>query len=63
MSLLKFKIFCSTNVSTRLSNTISRKAGIPLTKNLGKNLGVKILHERVNKKACKEVIDKGRSPN
>ena len=61
MSLLKFKIFCSTNVSTRLSNSISRKAGIPLTKNLGKNLGVNILHERVNKKTCKEVSDKGHS--
>lgn len=48
-------------MSTRLANTISRKAGIPLTKNLGKNLGVNILHERVSKKTCKEVIDKGRS--
>ena len=36
VSLLKFKIFCFANLSTRLSNTISRKAGIPLTKNLGK---------------------------
>ena len=61
VSLLKSKIFCSANVSTRLANTISRKAGIPLTKNLGKNLGVNIRHERVSKKTCKEVIDKGRS--
>ena len=62
VSLLKSKFFCSANVSTRRSNTISRKTGIPLTENLGKNLGVNILHERVNKKTCKEVIDKGHSP-
>ena len=59
VSLLKSKFFCSANVSTRLANTINRKTGIPLTKILGKNLGANILHERVSKKTCKEVTDKG----
>ncbi|XP_024190144.1 uncharacterized protein LOC112194121 [Rosa chinensis] len=54
----KSKIYCSPNVRTNLARAISGICGSPLTKDLGKYLGVPLLHSRVTKLTYSEMIDK-----
>ncbi|CAN1132976.1 Putative ribonuclease H protein At1g65750, partial [Linum perenne] len=54
----KFVIFCSKNTDRRTAAAISSTLGIPLTQNLGKYLGVPILHERTTRFTYQEIIDR-----
>ncbi|KAL5781970.1 hypothetical protein ACOSP7_006999 [Xanthoceras sorbifolium] len=54
----KFRIFCFPNVITDLANDIVVICETPLYKNLGKYLGVPLIHGRVNSHTYKEIIDK-----
>ncbi|CAN1774822.1 hypothetical protein LINPERHAP1_LOCUS13106 [Linum perenne] len=57
VSFEKSAIFCSKNVDRRIASTISATLGIPLTQDLGRYLGVPVLHERVTKHTYQDVID------
>ena len=61
VSLNKSKLFLSPNISHSLASGISQILGIPLTKNLGKSLGVPIIHGRVTKQTYSEVLEKVQS--
>ncbi|CAN1163715.1 Putative ribonuclease H protein At1g65750 [Linum perenne] len=54
----KSVIFCSKNTDRRTAAAISSTLGIPLTQNLGKYLGVPILHERTTRFTYQEIIDR-----
>ncbi|CAN1347607.1 Putative ribonuclease H protein At1g65750 [Linum perenne] len=54
----KSAIFCSKNIDRRTTATISSTLGIPLTQDLGRYLGVPVLHERVTKHTYQDVIDR-----
>lgn len=56
VSLEKSKIFFSKNVVLDLSNRITSERGIQSTHDLGKYLGMSILHKRINKDMFSEVI-------
>lgn len=56
VSLEKSKIFLSKNVVLDLSNRITSERGIQSTHDLGKYLGMSILHKRINKDTFSEVI-------
>lgn len=58
MSLEKSKNFFSDNVHRDLANRISEKSGIQSTRELGKYLGMPVLHERINKDTFGEVLEK-----
>jgi len=49
--MVKTKIFFSKNVSQALTNNINRNSGFKTTKDLGKYLGVPLLHQRVTKQS------------
>lgn len=61
VSLNKSKLFLSPNISHSLASGISNILGIPLTNNLGKYLGVPIIHGRVTKQTYSEVLEKVQS--
>lgn len=54
----KSKIYCSPNVCKELASNISQICGSPLTNNLGKYLGMTLIHSRVSKNTYVEFIDK-----
>jgi hypothetical protein len=54
--MAKTKIFFSKNVSQALTNNISRNNDFKTTKDLGKYLGVPLLHQRVTKQTYKYII-------
>lgn len=58
VSLEKSKIFFSNNVSRELEGLISAESGIASTRELGKYLGMPILHKRINKDTYGEVLEK-----
>lgn len=58
VSLDKSKIFFSENVHRDLAKQISDESGIKSTKDLGKYLGLPILHKRINKDTISEVIER-----
>ncbi|KAG7547784.1 Ribonuclease H domain [Arabidopsis suecica] len=58
VSLEKSKIFFSENVHKDLAKQISDESGIKSTKELGKYLGMPILHKRINKETFSEVIER-----
>ena len=58
ISLEKSKIFFSGNVSRDLSKLISEESGIKATKDLGKYLGMPVLHKRINKDTFSELLEK-----
>lgn len=58
VSLEKSKIFFSKNVSRELGKQISDESGIKSTKDLGKYLGMPILHKRINKDTFGEVLER-----
>lgn len=57
INLNKSLIFCSPNTLCRDKRRIGEVAGIPVTENLGKYLGIPILHKRVNKYTFRYIID------
>ncbi|CAN1155661.1 Putative ribonuclease H protein At1g65750 [Linum perenne] len=54
----KSAIFCSKNTSRHVSSLISLLLGIPLTQNLGRYLGVPILHDRVTTRTYQGILDR-----
>lgn len=55
--MAKTKIFFSKNVSHALTNNINRISGLKTTKDLGKYLGVPLLHQRDTKKTSNYIIE------
>ncbi|OMP03175.1 reverse transcriptase [Corchorus capsularis] len=58
VSLAKSKIYVSKNVRKSEAMELSRRAEIPLTKDLGKYLGVPLIHSRVTKKTYWSIVEK-----
>ena len=58
ISLNKSKVFFSPNVSKSHATFLSKKCGVTLTDDLGKYLGVPILHKRHSKEHFKFIIEK-----
>ncbi|XP_034211169.1 uncharacterized protein LOC117624139 [Prunus dulcis] len=54
----KSAIYCSPNISKELASDISHICGSPLTNNLGKYLGMPLLHSRVTKSTYNNLVDK-----
>ncbi|CAN1190816.1 Putative ribonuclease H protein At1g65750, partial [Linum perenne] len=54
----KSAIFCSKNTNLHVSSLISLILGIPLTQNLGRYLGVPILHDRVTTRTYQDILDR-----
>ncbi|XP_062007342.1 uncharacterized protein LOC133724594 [Rosa rugosa] len=54
----KSKLYCSPNIKRRIARSISRVCGSPLTSNLGKYLGMPLIHSRVNMHTYSELVDK-----
>ncbi|CAL8098742.1 unnamed protein product [Prunus armeniaca] len=54
----KSAIYCSPNISKELAYDISHICGSSLTNNLGKYLGMPLLHSRVTKTTYKNLVDK-----
>ncbi|KAK9291995.1 hypothetical protein L1049_019947 [Liquidambar formosana] len=61
INLSKSKIFFSPNISRGLAKEISTRSNIPLTADLGKYLGVPIIHKRVSKETYYYVLEKVQS--
>lgn len=51
-------MFVSRNVGSQLSNRLSRISGIALTHDLGKYLGISVLHKRMSKNTFTDVLGK-----
>ncbi|KAK9288380.1 hypothetical protein L1049_016835 [Liquidambar formosana] len=58
MNLSKLKMFISPNLLCQLAKEISHLYNIPLTTDLGKYLGVPLIHSRVSKETYFYVLDK-----
>lgn len=56
----KSKLFISKNVGSVLAQTIGEKWGVPLTLDLGKYLGLPVLHDHVTKRTYSGVVTKVR---
>ncbi|PRQ26177.1 putative RNA-directed DNA polymerase [Rosa chinensis] len=54
----KSLIFCSPNVGNDLAGDISRLCGSVLTKNMGKYLGMPLIHSRITKHTYASIVDK-----
>lgn len=61
ISLSKSKLFVSTNVSDLCADYLAQCDGIPITKDLGKHLGVPSLHGRVSESTFAAVLDRIKS--
>ncbi|OMO52408.1 reverse transcriptase [Corchorus capsularis] len=58
MSLSKSKLFISPNVVSRVASRMSQVCGIPLTRDLGRYLGVPVVHGRSSRYLYLSVVDK-----
>ncbi|KAH9666870.1 reverse transcriptase domain-containing protein [Citrus sinensis] len=54
----KTQVFFSKNVPVTLANGIGKALGFSVTNNLGRYLGMPLLHDRVSKKTYQSIIDK-----
>ncbi|KAL7214682.1 hypothetical protein ACSBR1_026965 [Camellia fascicularis] len=54
----KFKMFVSPNVNCSYARTLSSLCGIPLTRDLGKYLGVPLLHGRISRSHFNSILEK-----
>lgn len=54
----KSKLFVSKNVDKRKSRKLSRISGIAFTDDLGKYLGIPLLHKRISKQHFVELVEK-----
>lgn len=61
VSLAKSKMYVSSNIPRDKARNLSNCCGIPLTNNLGKYLGVPLLHHRANKDHFKNIIERVQS--
>lgn len=58
ISEAKTRIFFSKNVDSCVKNTICQASGFQMTNDLGKYLGVPILHEKINRRSFQFILDK-----
>ncbi|XP_024158077.2 uncharacterized protein LOC112165700 [Rosa chinensis] len=58
VSYEKSLIYCSPNTCKSIASAISRTCGSPLTNDLGKYLGMPLIHSRVNKHTYNGIFDK-----
>ncbi|KAH9659015.1 reverse transcriptase domain-containing protein [Citrus sinensis] len=58
VSKKKTQIFFSKNVPVTLASRIDKALGFSITSNLGRYLGMPLLHDRVSKKTYQSIIDK-----
>ncbi|KAK9939901.1 hypothetical protein M0R45_016581 [Rubus argutus] len=61
VSFEKSLIFCSPNTGNELATDISNICGSPLTDDLGKYLGMPLIHSRVNKHTYSSILDKAQN--
>lgn len=54
----KSVLYCSPNTSKKIARAISRTCGSPLTNDLGKYLGMPMIHSRITKYTYANLIDK-----
>lgn len=58
----KSKMFYSEYITERIARRISKRTGIALTRDIGKYLGVPLLHDRrITKNTCANSLDKVKS--
>ena len=57
VSATKTRIFFSKNVSVSLAEAISRRSGFQVTRDLGRYLGVLLLHHRVTKQTYSYLVE------
>ncbi|EEF37629.1 conserved hypothetical protein [Ricinus communis] len=58
VSGLKTKVFFSSNVGLNKRRILASKLGYEMTSDLGKYLGMPILHGRINKNTYQGIVDK-----
>jgi hypothetical protein len=58
INLSKSKVFFSNNLQVALANDISNILGVDETQDLGKYLGVPMLHQRINKNSLSFILDR-----
>ena len=58
VSFSKSRVFCSNNITEGVAKGITTACGSPLTKNLGKYLGVPLIHGRITNHTYNDVIEK-----
>ncbi|KAK2653127.1 hypothetical protein Ddye_012983 [Dipteronia dyeriana] len=58
VSFAKLRVFCSRNTNNKTAKDIATFYSSPLTDDLGKYLGVPIIHGRINKGTYKELLEK-----
>ncbi|CAL1353332.1 unnamed protein product [Linum trigynum] len=54
----KSRVYFSKNISSTLEDSLSNELGIPQTSNLGRYLGVPVIHDRVSRTTFMELIDR-----
>lgn len=57
INLHKSLIFCSSNTMCRVKRRIGEVADIPVTENLGRYLGIPVLHKRVTRDTFRYILD------
>ena len=58
VNLEKSKLFCSPNTPNDLTQTISDNMGVSRTQNLGKYLGMPLIHSKVTSRTYPEFVEK-----
>ncbi|KAK2662565.1 hypothetical protein Ddye_001139 [Dipteronia dyeriana] len=58
ISFSKSRVFCSNNISDNKAKVLATKCGSPMTNNLGKYLGVPLIHNRITKATYKDILEK-----
>ncbi|KAK0586151.1 hypothetical protein LWI29_001876 [Acer saccharum] len=58
VSFPKSRVLCSNNVSNGFAKTLAEICGSPVTKDLGKYLGVPLIHGRITKDTYKDILDR-----
>lgn len=61
VSFPKSRILCSNNVSNGFARELAVICGSPITNNLGKYLGVPLIHDRIINETYKEIPEKSQS--
>lgn len=61
ISFQKSHVFFSVNVQEREAANLSKALRVQLTEDLGRYLGVPMIHQRVSMSSCKFVLDKANS--
>ncbi|KAK2665264.1 hypothetical protein Ddye_003838 [Dipteronia dyeriana] len=60
ISFSKSRVFCFNNISDNKAEVLATKCGYPVTNNLGKYLGVTLIHNRITKATYKGILEKSK---